>query len=220
MRLGLNEIIEISKPRIVVLLVITAVTSMYAASKLVEGTPDLSYWSYLHIIVAGGLASAGSSALNHYYDKDIDPKMKRTSTRPIPSGRMKASNVLIYGLAVSCISVIYGFFALNAVSAFFIAVGIFSYVIIYTVWLKRLNTSNIVIGGIAGSAAAWAGWAAATGSMDLLGFLVGFLVFVWTPSHFWCLAMKIKDEYAQAEVLCYPLLLECKKHQNLFWEIH
>jgi protoheme IX farnesyltransferase len=209
--LGFNEILEISKPRIVVLLVITAVTSMYAASKLVPGTPELEYWSYLHIIVAGALASAGSSALNHYYDKDIDPKMTRTSTRPIPSGRMRASNVLVYGLLVSCISVIYGYFALNAVSAFFIAVGIFSYVIIYTVWLKRKNASNIVIGGIAGSAAAWAGWAAATGSMDLLGFLVGFLVFVWTPSHFWCLAMKIKDEYAQAGVPMLPVVIGMQK---------
>ncbi len=209
--MGFNEILEISKPRIVVLLVITAVTSMYAASKLVPGSPDLSYWSYLHIIIAGALASAGSSALNHYYDKDIDPKMTRTSTRPIPSGRMSASNVLIYGVVVSCISVIYGYFALNAVSAFFIAVGIFSYVIIYTVWLKRRNTSNIVIGGIAGSAAAWAGWAAATGSMDLLGFLVGFLVFVWTPSHFWCLAMKIKDEYAQAQVPMLPVVIGMQK---------
>ena len=209
--MGLNEIIEISKPRIVVLLVITAVTSMYAASKLVSGTPALEYLDYLHIIVAGGLASAGSSALNHYYDKDIDPKMSRTSSRPIPSGRMAASHVLIYGLIVSCISVIYGFFALNAISAFFIAVGIFSYVIIYTVWLKRRNTSNIVIGGIAGSAAAWAGWAAATGSIDLLGFLVGFLVFVWTPSHFWCLAMKIKDEYAQAEVPMLPVVIGMQK---------
>ncbi|QDI89399.1 protoheme IX farnesyltransferase [Candidatus Nitrosopumilus sp. SW] len=209
--MGFNEIMEISKPRIVVLLVITAVTSMYAASKLVPGTPELDYWSYLHIIIAGALASAGSSALNHYYDRDIDPKMERTSKRPIPSGRMAASNVLIYGLAVSCISVIYGFFALNAVSAFFIAVGIFSYVIIYTAWLKRLNTSNIVIGGIAGSAAAWAGWSAATGSMDLLGFLVGFLVFVWTPSHFWCLAMKIKDEYAQAEVPMLPVVIGMQK---------
>ena len=209
--MGFNEILEISKPRIVVLLVITAVTSMYAASKLVPGVPDLDYWSYLHIIIAGALASAGSSALNHYYDKDIDPKMTRTSTRPIPSGRMAASNVLIYGLAVSCISVIYGYFALNVVSAFFIAVGIFSYVIIYTVWLKRRNVSNIVIGGIAGSAAAWAGWSAATGSMDLLGFLVGFLVFVWTPSHFWCLAMKIKDEYTQAEVPMLPVVIGMKK---------
>ncbi|MDH3657543.1 MAG: heme o synthase [Nitrosopumilus sp.] len=205
--MGFKEIMEISKPRIVVLLVITAVTSMYAASKLVGGAPELDYWSYLHIIIAGALASAGSSALNHYYDKDIDPKMTRTSTRPIPSGRMAASHVLIYGLVVSCVSVIYGYFALNMVSAFFIAVGIFSYVVIYTVWLKRLNTSNIVIGGIAGSAAAWAGWAAATGSMDLLGFLVGFLVFVWTPSHFWCLAMKIKDEYARAEVPMLPVVI-------------
>ncbi len=211
MKLGFKEIIEISKPRIVVLLVITAVTSMYAASKLVDGVPELDYWSYLHIIIAGTLASAGSSALNHYYDKDIDPKMKRTSTRPIPSGRMAASHVFIYGFVVSCVSVIYGYFALNAISAFFIAVGIFSYVIIYTVWLKRRNSSNIVIGGIAGSAAAWAGWSAATGSMDLLGFLVGLLVFVWTPSHFWCLAMKIKDEYAQAGIPMLPVVIGMQK---------
>ncbi|HJM00637.1 MAG TPA: heme o synthase [Nitrosopumilus sp.] len=209
--MGIKEIIEISKPRIVVLLVITAVTSMYAASKLVTSEFQLEYLDYLHIIVAGGLASAGSSALNHYYDRDIDPKMSRTNSRPIPSGRISASNVLIYGLVVSCISVIYGFFALNSVSAFFIAVGIFSYVVIYTVWLKRKNTSNIVIGGIAGSAAAWAGWAAATGSMDLLGFLVGFLVFVWTPSHFWCLAMKMKDEYAQAKVPMLPVVIGMQK---------
>jgi protoheme IX farnesyltransferase len=209
--LGAKEVLEISKPRIVVLLVITAVTSMFAASKLVDGAPELDYWSYLHIIVAGAMASAGSSALNHYYDKDIDPKMKRTSTRPIPSGRMAASHVFVYGLVVSCISVIYGYFTLNPVSAFFIAVGIFSYVIIYTVWLKRLNPSNIVIGGIAGSAAAWAGWSAATGSMDILGFLVGFLVFVWTPSHFWCLAMKIRDDYAEAKVPMLPVIIGMQK---------
>jgi len=209
--LGFKEIMEISKPRIVVLLVITAVTSMYAASKLVDVAPEFDNWSYLHIIIAGALASAGSSALNHYYDRDIDPKMKRTSTRPIPSGRMAASNVLIYGFVVSCVSVIYGYFALNAIAAFFIAVGIFSYVIIYTVWLKRRNSSNIVIGGIAGSAAAWAGWTAATGSMDLLGFLVGFLVFVWTPSHFWCLAMKIKDEYEQAGIPMLPVVIGMQK---------
>jgi protoheme IX farnesyltransferase len=208
-RLGFNEIVEISKPRIIVLLVITAVTSMYAASKLVG--PELDTLSLLHIIVAGTLASAGSSALNHYYDRDIDTKMTRTSKRPIPSGRMSASQVLIYGLAVSCISVIYGYFTLNPLSAFFIALGIFVYVIIYTAWLKRLNSSNIVIGGIAGSAAAWAGWSAATGSMDLLGFLIGFLVFVWTPSHFWCLAMKIKDEYAKAEVPMLPVVIGMQK---------
>jgi protoheme IX farnesyltransferase len=207
--LGAKEILEISKPRIVVLLVITAVTSMFAASKLIG--PELDYLGLLHIIIAGSLASAGSSALNHYYDKDIDPMMKRTSTRPIPSGRMKARNVLIYGVGVSASSVIYAALTLNLVSTFFIALGIFFYVVIYTIWLKRLNSSNIVIGGFAGSAASMAGWSATTGSMDILGFLVGFLVFVWTPSHFWCLAMKIKDDYADAKVPMLPVVIGMQK---------
>ncbi|MCE2498824.1 MAG: heme o synthase [Nitrosopumilaceae archaeon] len=207
----LADIVEVSKPRIVVLLVITAVASMYGASRLVEGVPDVGYVQYLHIIIAGAMASAGSSALNHYYDRDIDSMMGRTRKRPIPAGRLSPRTVLAYGLATSCASVVYGYVALNPASAAFIALGIFSYVIIYTAWLKRLNTSNIVIGGIAGSAAAWAGWAGATGGMDLLGFLVGFLVFVWTPSHFWCLAMKIRDEYAQANVPMLPVVIGMQK---------
>lgn len=207
--MGLKEILEISKPRIVVLLVITAVTSMYAASKLIG--PPLNYVSLLHIIIAGSLSSAGSSALNHYYDRDIDLLMKRTSSRPIPSGRMSARNVLIYGLIVSAVSVIYAWFTLNPISTFFIALGVFFYVIIYTVWLKRTNSSNIVIGGFAGSCAAMAGWSAATGSMDILGALVGILVFAWTPSHFWCLAMKIRDDYAEAHVPMLPVLIGMQK---------
>lgn len=214
MSLAAKELLEVSKPRIVVLLVITAVTSMYAASKLVG--PELDPIGLLHIIIAGALASAGSSALNHYYDRDIDPLMKRTSTRPIPSGKIKASTVLVYGLAVSIASVVYAYFTLNWVSTFFIGLGIFFYVIIYTVWLKRKNSSNIVIGGFAGSAASMAGWTAATGfvspaGIDLLGFLVGFLVFVWTPSHFWCLAMKIRDDYAEARVPMLPVLIGMQK---------
>ena len=207
--MGAREVLEISKPRIVVLLVITAVTSMYAASKLIG--PELDYLGLLHIIIAGSLASAGSSALNHYYDKDVDSLMKRTSGRPIPSGKMKANHVLIYGVCVSAASVIYAAFTLNLVSTFFIALGIFIYVIIYTAWLKRLNSSNIVIGGFAGSAASMAGWSAATGSMDILGFLVGFLVFVWTPSHFWCLAMKIRDDYAEAKIPMLPVVIGMQK---------
>ena len=201
----LKEIFEVSKPRIIILLVITAVTSMYAGSKLVG--PELSDLGILHIIIAGSLASAGSSALNHFYDKDIDLKMKRTSKRPIPSGRIKPITVLVYGLGVSIASVVYAAVTLNYMCTFFIALGIFFYVIIYTVWLKRLNSSNIVIGGFAGSAASMAGWSAATGSIDILGFLIGFLVFVWTPSHFWCLAMKIRDEYAEVKVPMLPVLI-------------
>ena len=201
----LKEIFEVSKPRIIILLVITAVTSMYAGSKLVG--PELSALGILHIIIAGSLASAGSSALNHFYDKDIDLKMKRTSKRPIPSGRIKPITVLVYGLGVSITSVVYAAVTLNYLCTFFIALGIFFYVVIYTVWLKRLNSSNIVIGGFAGSAASMAGWSAATGSIDILGFLIGFLVFVWTPSHFWCLAMKIRDEYAEVKVPMLPVLI-------------
>ena len=182
---------------------------MYAASKLVG--PELDNMGLVHIIIAGTLASAGSSALNHYYDRDIDLRMKRTSTRQIPSGRIKASHAFVYGFVVSCASVIYAYFTLNPITSFFIALGIFFYVIVYTVWLKRLNSSNIVIGGFAGSAASMAGWAAATGSMDILGFLVGFLVFVWTPSHFWCLAMKLKDDYKQAEVPMLPVVIGMQK---------
>jgi len=201
----LKEIFEVSKPRIIILLVITAVTSMYAGSKLVG--PELSDLGILHIIIAGSLASAGSSALNHFYDRDIDLKMKRTSKRPIPSGRTKPITVLVYGLGVSITSVVYAALTLNYLCTFFIALGIFFYVVIYTVWLKRLNSSNIVIGGFAGSAASMAGWSAATGSIDILGFLIGFLVFVWTPSHFWCLAMKIRDEYAEVKIPMLPVLI-------------
>ena len=220
--MGLKEVLEISKPRIVILLVITAVTSMYAASalpgicdceyKLIG--PELNNWGLLHIIIAGALASAGSSALNHYYDRDIDPLMKRTSTRPIPSGRMSAKGVLGYGLGVSAASVIYAGIMLNPVSTFFIALGIFFYVIVYTVWLKRSNSSNIVIGGFAGSAASMAGWSAATGSIDLLGALVGILVFLWTPSHFWCLAMKIRNDYEEAKIPMLPVLVGMQKTSN------
>ena len=203
--MGLKEIFEVSKPRIIILLVITAVTSMYAGSKLVG--PELSELGILHIIIAGSLASAGSSALNHFYDRDIDLKMKRTSKRPIPSGRIKPITVLVYGLGVSITSVVYAALTLNYLCTFFIALGIFFYVVIYTVWLKRLNSSNIVIGGFAGSAASMAGWSAATGSIDILGFLIGFLIFVWTPSHFWCLAMKIRDEYAEVKIPMLPVLI-------------
>ena len=203
--MGFKEIFEVSKPRIIILLVITAVTSMYAGSKFVG--PELSGYDIFHIIIAGALASAGSSALNHFYDRDIDSKMERTSKRPIPSGRTHSRTVLIYGLGVSIVSVVYAAFTLGPVCTFFIALGIFFYVIIYTVWLKRRNSSNIVIGGFAGSAAAMAGWAGATGSIDILGFLIGFLVFVWTPSHFWCLAMKIRDDYAEANVPMLPVLI-------------
>lgn len=205
-----NAYIEVSKPRIVVVLVITAVTSLLGATRFDQSPNipwDVSIWQLGFLILAGSLASMGSSALNHYYDRDIDKFMIRTTERPIPSGKLPARNVLVYGLVLSAASVIIAWFTLNPIATFMIALGIFIYVIIYTVWLKRSNPSNIVIGGFAGSAASMAGWATTTGSIDLLGFLVGWLVFMWTPPHFWCLAIKKREEYASVKVPMLPVLI-------------
>jgi heme o synthase len=212
-----RDYIEVSKPRIVIVLVITAITSMLAATRF-DDTPtvawDVSLWKLGFLALAGALASMGSSALNHYYDRDIDKMMDRTAQRPIPSGKLSAKNVFLYGLALSIISVLIAWFTLNPVATGMIALGIFFYVIIYTAWLKRNNASNIVIGGFAGSAASMAGWASATGSIDLLGFLVGWLVFMWTPPHFWCLAIKIREDYASVRVPMLPVLIGNEKTAN------
>lgn len=212
--MAVREYVEVSKPRIVIVLIITAITSMLAASRF-DNTPevgwDISMWNLLFLIISGTLASAGSSALNHYYDRDIDKVMQRTSKRPIPSGRLPPQRVLFYGLLLCVFSVVLAILTLNLVSAGMIALGIFIYVVIYTIWLKRNNPSNIVIGGFAGSAASMAGWSAATGSIDLLGFLVGLLVFLWTPAHFWCLAIKAREEYHTVNVPMLPVLIGNQK---------
>jgi len=209
-----RDYIEVSKPRIVVVLVITAVTSLLAATRF-DATPDVAWdvtaWQLGFLTLAGALASMGASALNHYYDRDIDKIMERTSNRPIPAGRLAPKNVLAYGIGVSILSLVIAWFTLNPVATGMIALGIFFYVIIYTAWLKRSNASNIVIGGFAGSAASMAGWATATGSMDLLGFLVGWLVFMWTPPHFWCLAIRAREEYASVRVPMLPVMIGNQK---------
>ncbi|MFZ0514891.1 MAG: heme o synthase [Candidatus Nitrosopolaris sp.] len=206
--MSVKDYVEVSKPRIVVVLVITAVTSLLAGSRF-DNTPGwhVTAWQLGFLALAGALSSMGSSALNHYYDRDIDEIMDRTSNRPIPSGRLCPRNVLAYGLGMSILSVILAWFTLNPIATSMIAIGIFFYVVVYTVWLKRDNAANIVIGGFAGSAASMAGWAAATGSINLLGFLVGWLVFMWTPSHFWCLAIKKREEYASARLPMLPVLI-------------
>jgi heme o synthase len=207
---NVRDYIEVSKPRIVIVLVITAVASMLAGTRF-DGTPnqawDVNFYQLGFLVLAGALASMGSSALNHYYDRDIDAIMDRTSNRPIPARRLTARNVLAYGIALCVVSVVMASLTLNAIATFMIAVGIFFYVIIYTRWLKRTNASNIVIGGFAGSAASMAGWATATGSVNLLGFLIGWIVFLWTPPHFWCLAIRARQEYASVHVPMLPVLI-------------
>ena len=210
----LSDYIEVSKPRIVVVLVVTAITSSLAATRF-DSTPltswDLSLFHLLFIGICGCLASMGSSALNHYFDRDIYKIMSRTVKRPIPAGRLEPKNVLIYGIVLCASSVIISFLTLNLMAMAMIALGIFFYVFIYTLWLKRSNVSNIVVGGFAGSAASMAGWATTTGSMDILGFLIGCLVFLWTPPHFWSFAIKSREEYASVNVPMLPVLIGNEK---------
>ncbi len=198
----LSDYIEVSKPRIVVVLVVTAITSSLAATRF-DSTPltswDISLFHLLFIGICGCLASMGSSALNHYFDRDIDKIMSRTVKRPIPAGRLEPKNVLIYGIVLCASSVIISFLTLNLMAMAMIALGIFFYVFIYTLWLKRSNVSNIVVGGFAGSAASMAGWATTTGSMDILGFLIGCLVFLWTPPPFLVFCYKIKGRICKCE---------------------
>lgn len=214
----IKDYIEVSKPRIVVVLLITAITSMLAGTRFDDSPSivwDVTLPEIVFISVSGALASMGASALNHYYDRDIDRIMKRTSQRPIPAGRLKARNVFIYGTFLCVASVIIAWFTLNPTATFMIALGIFFYTIVYTFWLKRNNVSNIVIGGFAGSAASMAGWATATGSIDLLGFLIGWIVFMWTPPHFWCLAIKTREEYASVNVPMLPVVVGNQKTAKL-----
>ena len=152
----LADYIEVSKPRIVVVLVITAITSSLAATRY-DSTPtvpwDVSLYHLLFLGICGCLASMGSSALNHYYDRDIDKIMSRTINRPIPSGRLNPRNVFIFGNMLCASAIIISFLTLNLMATGMIALGIFFYVFVYTLWLKRSNVSNIVVGGFAGSAA-------------------------------------------------------------------
>jgi protoheme IX farnesyltransferase len=209
-----QDYVEVSKPRIVIVLIVTAVTSLLAGSRF-DSTPgdawDVTAWQLGFLTLTGAMASMGSSALNHYYDRDIDKIMDRTSERPIPAGRISPRNAILYGTTLCILSLAIAWFTLNPVATGMIALGIFFYVIIYTAWLKRINASNIVIGGFAGSAASMAGWATATGSINLLGFLIGWLVFMWTPPHFWCLAIRAREEYASVSVPMLPVLVGNKR---------
>jgi len=205
-KLGISEYIAISKLRIVAVLNLVAVTSLLAASRW-----SVDPWHIVFLLLSGSMASMGSSALNHYYDRDIDPLMKRTSNRPLPNGRIGARSALIYGVSMSVASVIIAVFTLNMLAALFIALGIIFYVVVYTLWLKRRHTSNIVIGGFAGSCASYAGWFTATNTIDPLGIFVGLIVFLWTPTHFWCLSIVSREEYAIARVPMLPVLVGDKQ---------
>jgi protoheme IX farnesyltransferase len=187
------------KPRVMTLVVFTAACAMIAAPGTIH--PFLGFTAILCIAVAAG----ASGALNQWYEADIDALMKRTANRPLPAGKMEPHEALNFAIALSIGSVAIMGLAVNWVAAFWLAVSILFYVIVYTVWLKRRTPQNIVIGGAAGAFPVIVGWAAVTGDTSLLPWLLFAIIFLWTPPHFWALALFMEADYSKAGVPMLPV---------------
>jgi protoheme IX farnesyltransferase len=197
-----RDYVALTKPRIMSLLLVTGFCGMIAGARGWPGTG-------LAIAAMTGLALAcgGASALNHVLDRDIDPLMgERTKSRPVASGRVPASRALEFGVALMALSFVLLASAVNVLTAVLALVGGLFYVIVYTRWLKRSTSQNIVIGGAAGAVPPLVGWAAATGQVSIAALILFAIVFVWTPPHFWALALLIKDKYAAAGVPMLPVV--------------
>jgi len=201
-----KDFFVLSKPIIVLLLLVTTYSGLVAGSKAWPSA-SLTFWTLL----GGALAAAGSSALNQYIDRELDKNMQRTAKRPLADGRLTAAEGLSYGLALSLISyyAMAGF--VNLLAALLSLAGIFYYVIFYSVMLKKATVQNIVIGGGAGAIPPMVGWAAATGHLGLAPWILFAIVFFWTPPHFWALAIVRMKDYAKAGVPMMPVVQGEKK---------
>ncbi|MBO6791759.1 MAG: protoheme IX farnesyltransferase [Dinoroseobacter sp.] len=182
------------KPRVMSLVVFTALVGLLVAPVAVH--PMVGFSAILFIAIGAG----ASGALNMWWDADIDQVMKRTAKRPVPAGKVAASEALAIGLTLSVMSVVMLWLATNLLAACLLAFTIFFYAVIYTMWLKRWTPQNIVIGGAAGAFPPLIGWVAATGSVSLEAVLMFGLIFMWTPPHFWALALFMKSDYHEADV--------------------
>ena len=182
------------KPRVMSLVIFTAAVGLFVAPGNTH--PFIAFTSILFIAVGGG----ASGALNMWFDHDIDALMRRTSERPVPMGSIKPGEALSFGLWLSFISVTMVGLAANWFAAGLLAFTIFFYVVVYTMWLKRLTPQNIVIGGAAGAFPPMIGWAVATGQVSTESLMMFMLIFLWTPPHFWALALFMNDEYTEAGV--------------------
>ncbi len=191
---GFGDYVALLKPRVMSLVVFTALVGVLVSPVAVH--PFVVFVSVLFIALGGG----ASGALNMWWDADIDRIMKRTQSRPIPSGKVAEGEALAIGLALSGIAVVMLGLAANFVAAGLLAFTIFFYVVIYTMWLKRWTPQNIVIGGAAGAFPPMIGWAVATGGVSVESVLMFAIIFMWTPPHFWALALFMKADYDEARV--------------------
>jgi heme o synthase len=195
----ISDYLELTKPKVQSLLLLTTVTTMEVA-----GSPPLS--KVVLTCLGGYLSAGGAGAINHVYDRDIDAQMARTASRPIPAGRVSPRAGLIYGFVLAALSFLVLSTCVNVLAAVLALGGFVGYVGVYTVWLKRRTPQNIVIGGAAGAVPPLVGWAATRGSLSWTAVYLFAIVFYWTPPHFWALSLLMKDEYARVGVPMMPVV--------------
>jgi len=218
----LRPYFSLTKPRVVVLLQITALCSVLVHDQLGGGLDANTARTVLVVFVGGYLSAGGANAINMWYDRDIDPLMTRTKNRPVPAGEVSANAALGFGITLSLLGVAWFEILANSVAAFWSAFSVLFYVFIYSIWLKRTTPQNIVIGGIAGSTPPVIGWAAAEGELtvatdsarvmleslldlgSLMPWFMFLLIFLWTPPHFWALALYRSEEYGNVGIPMMP----------------
>ncbi len=194
-----SDYLELTKPKVQSLLLLTTITTMYVAG---DPSPLLVALTCL----GGYLSAGGAGAVNHWFDRDIDAQMARTATRPIPAGRIAPGAALSFGCGLAALSFLELSLTVNVLAASLALAGFLGYVLVYTMWLKRRTPQNIVIGGAAGAVPPLVGWAAVTGSVSATAVLLFFIVFFWTPPHFWALSLLMKEEYAKVGVPMLPVV--------------
>jgi protoheme IX farnesyltransferase len=195
----ISDYVELTKPKVQSLLLLTTVTTMEVA-----GSPPVSK---IALTVLGGYLSAGGAgAVNHWFDRDIDAQMSRTAGRPIPAGRVSPAAALRFGFGLAAASFVLMSLTLNVLAASLALAGFVGYVGVYTMYLKRRTPQNIVIGGAAGAIPPLVGWAAARGSLSWTAVYLFAIVFYWTPPHFWALSLLMKDEYAKVGIPMMPVV--------------
>jgi heme o synthase len=195
----LSDYVELTKPKVQSLLLLTTIATMYVAG---DPSPLLVFYTCL----GGYLSAGGAGAVNHWFDRDIDAQMARTANRPVPSGRIAPGAALSFGCVLAALSLLELSLLVNPLAAALSFSGFLGYVLVYTVWLKRRTPQNIVIGGAAGAVPPLVAWAAVTGSVSGTAVILFFIVFFWTPPHFWALSLLMKGEYEKVGVPMLPVV--------------
>ena len=201
----IRDYTTLTKPKVNLLLVITALSAIFLAS---DNFPSIQV--LIAVIIGGTLASGGAGAINHSIDKEIDNTMKRTSERPVAGERISRFNALLFGIVLNLASFFILTYLTNMLAAIMAISGTLFYVLIYSIWLKKKTYHNIVIGGAAGCFPPLVGWSAVTGDLSLSAWYLFAIIFFWTPPHFWALAMLMKDDYSKANIPMLPSVVGIK----------